>query len=257
MFIEAGFNDFLAKPIDVSKLDEIIEKWLPREKQIKADGGPLSKAKDRDVSVRLEIPGIDVRRGIIMTGGSEALYRQVLSTFRHDAGERLPLLQTPPEEMDMHLFITQVHALKSASANIGAAEVSAEAARLETAGRNGDMAFIEDALPMFAIRIAKLIEIIEAALAAGADAKTSAEPAPDADYYPLLRELAAALEAENTRAIDRLLEDLNQRTLDAKTRESLEQISDRVLMAEFGAALEIIAGMTGGNDLRPSPIPTV
>ncbi|MDR3355325.1 MAG: response regulator, partial [Synergistaceae bacterium] len=33
MFIEAGFNDFLAKPIDVSKLDEIIEKWLPREKQ--------------------------------------------------------------------------------------------------------------------------------------------------------------------------------------------------------------------------------
>jgi signal transduction histidine kinase/CheY-like chemotaxis protein len=33
MFIEKGFNDFLAKPIDVSKLDEILNCWIPKEKQ--------------------------------------------------------------------------------------------------------------------------------------------------------------------------------------------------------------------------------
>ena len=33
MFIENGFNDFLAKPIDISKLDEILGRWIPKEKQ--------------------------------------------------------------------------------------------------------------------------------------------------------------------------------------------------------------------------------
>jgi len=32
MFLEKGFNDFLAKPIDVSKLDETLVRWIPKEK---------------------------------------------------------------------------------------------------------------------------------------------------------------------------------------------------------------------------------
>jgi CheY-like chemotaxis protein len=32
MFIEKGFNDFLSKPIDVSMLDKILERWIPQEK---------------------------------------------------------------------------------------------------------------------------------------------------------------------------------------------------------------------------------
>jgi CheY-like chemotaxis protein len=31
-FLRKGFNDFLAKPIDVFKLDEILKRWIPREK---------------------------------------------------------------------------------------------------------------------------------------------------------------------------------------------------------------------------------
>jgi CheY-like chemotaxis protein len=33
MFIENGFNDFLAKPIDISKLDEMLDRWIPKEKK--------------------------------------------------------------------------------------------------------------------------------------------------------------------------------------------------------------------------------
>jgi len=33
MFLENGFDDFLAKPIDISKLDEIINRWIPKEKK--------------------------------------------------------------------------------------------------------------------------------------------------------------------------------------------------------------------------------
>ena len=34
-FLENGFNDFMSKPVDVVKLDSVLENWIPREKQIK------------------------------------------------------------------------------------------------------------------------------------------------------------------------------------------------------------------------------
>jgi len=33
MFLENGLNDFLSKPIDTIKLNSVLEKWIPREKQ--------------------------------------------------------------------------------------------------------------------------------------------------------------------------------------------------------------------------------
>jgi len=33
LFMKKGFNDFLTKPIDMSKLDEMLERWIPKEKR--------------------------------------------------------------------------------------------------------------------------------------------------------------------------------------------------------------------------------
>ncbi len=33
MFLENGLNDFISKPIDTIKLNSVLEKWIPREKQ--------------------------------------------------------------------------------------------------------------------------------------------------------------------------------------------------------------------------------
>jgi signal transduction histidine kinase/ActR/RegA family two-component response regulator len=34
MFLEKGFNDYISKPIEISRLDEVMERWVPKEKQI-------------------------------------------------------------------------------------------------------------------------------------------------------------------------------------------------------------------------------
>jgi len=34
-FLENGFSDFMSKPVDVVKLNSVLEKWLPKEKQLK------------------------------------------------------------------------------------------------------------------------------------------------------------------------------------------------------------------------------
>ena len=52
IFIEKGFSDFLAKPIDVSKFDEILDRWIPKEKK---DFGSASNGKSGEKSGEKEV----------------------------------------------------------------------------------------------------------------------------------------------------------------------------------------------------------
>ena len=240
MFIENGFNDFLSKPIDVSKLDEMLDRWIPNEKKEKG----IESDDQRTISYIPVIPGVDTARGIAMTGGTAAVYLKVLSLFCKDVEERMPLLQKTPSQDTLSLFITNVHALKSASTSIGVQEVSNLAAKLEAAGNAADMSFISEHLPAFAKRLSELVKNISAAITPSSDDGNSladAESKPDISAcIPAFRELADALKSKKISDIKRLLNMLEQQTQDSKVKEILEQISDQVLMTEFDGALKII-----------------
>jgi len=173
MFIGNGFNDFLAKPIDVSKLDKVLERWIPAAKRERVKGNVMGNVATPELSSdellpvipdELIIPGVDIANGIAKTGGTLTGYRQALSAFCRDAEDRLPLLQAVPNEEALSAFIVQVHALKTASASLGAREISEGAARLEAAGRTGDVAFIGENLGAFTELLAELVENIGTAL---------------------------------------------------------------------------------------------
>jgi len=173
MFIGNGFNDFLAKPIDVSKLDKVLERWIPAAKRERVKGSVLGNiaapGSSPDASLPvipddLIIPGIDIASGVAKTGGTLAGYRQALAAFCRDAEDRLPLLQAAPNTETLPALVVQVHALKSASASLGAWEISEGAARLEAAGRTGDAAFVEENLGAFAEMLAELVENIGTAM---------------------------------------------------------------------------------------------
>jgi len=247
MFIENGFNDFISKPIDVSKLDEILDRWIPREK--KGTEHPSPEPRSRYPVIRNPeprtpipiIPGIDTAKGILMTGGTVTAYMQVLSLFCKDAQDRLPLLQKTPEADTMSAFITQVHALKSASASIGAQEISSMAADLEAAGKAGDMVFIREHLPSFAHLLAELARNIEKTM--GTEEPEKQKPLDASFLIPhssLLHELADAMSSQKISEIKRILNTLDQQTEDSRLREILGRISNQVFMAEFDSALKII-----------------
>jgi hypothetical protein len=61
-----------------------------------------------------------------------------------------------------------------------------------------------------------------------------------------LSALKAALEARNMKEIDKLLEELERLPLDAETREGINAVSDRVLMGEYAAAVEIVDSLSFG-----------
>ncbi|MDR0290320.1 MAG: response regulator, partial [Treponema sp.] len=236
MFIEKGFDDFLAKPIDVSKMNEALIRWLPKEKREERDTEQEEPEKGNADS--LIIPGVNIQHGISMTGGTLASYKQVLALFRKDAQDRLRLLHTVPSADALPAFVTQVHALKSASASLGAMEISEEAARLEAAGKIADINFIKKHLDSFANRLAELALNIGGVLEAASISVDDAPlPLSDAALL-LLNELGSALKSQDASVIDRILEELMQQPLDSKTKEAVEKISDDELMAEFGSAIK-------------------
>ncbi|GHV39153.1 hypothetical protein AGMMS49546_10730 [Spirochaetia bacterium] len=255
MFLEKGFNDFLTKPIDVSRLDEIMEKWIPENKREKAEKGNEENAGE--IVPLLPIPGVDVEKGIVMTGGTVEGYKKVLSMFHRDAEERLTLLQNLPDEAALPLFVTQVHALKSAAASIGAAELSALAARLETAGNGalagnaGDLTLIGEELPGFAKGLAELTSGIAAALKETASGESMGETADLTAILPLLRELRDALETQKANVVNPIMKQIPQQALDSKTREALNAVFDLVLMSEYEAAAEKVKELLEQGEAEP------
>ena len=241
MFLSKGFSDYLSKPIEIVKLHEIMGKWIPQDKRERPD---ISEFEADDQSsgseeILLMIPGVDVEKGIAMTGGTFEGYLRVLAMFRKDAEGRLELLRTPAE-IELKAFTSQIHALKGSSAALGATEIAIEAAELEVAGKAGDIALINNLLPKFTSRLARLIEGIRLALDTTAAEMPQTAEVDLNQIMPLLRELFDALKMQEVEIIDRILDELGQQSLDLKIKNLLEQISNEILMTEFDKALETV-----------------
>jgi len=245
MFIEKGFNDFISKPIDVSKLDEILDLWIPEGKKEKnsAPKSPITgqnkKTDSAETSELFSIPGVNTAKGVAMTGGTLAAYKRVLNVFCKDIEERLPLMKKTPSEETLPFLVTQFHALKAASGSLGAADISAAAASLELAGKGKDIPFISENMPVFTQQLTELVSNIKKVLGNSESEERSA-PSSFIEHAALFEELTDALKNQNSAEIDRIISVLGEKQLDPKTKIALEEISDEVLMTEFYNALEII-----------------
>ena len=160
MFYQNGFDDFLAKPINIYKLNEIVKKWVAKEKQQIVSESALTEAADDQSALNpgFEIAGIDVNKGIRMTGGSLDVYMRVIKNYYENGRTILKELQQCMRDNDMELYAIRVHALNSLSESIGASEVSKAAAALERATEESDIDFIQANNSDFMKKFEKLLD---------------------------------------------------------------------------------------------------
>jgi CheY-like chemotaxis protein len=142
MFLQRGFNDYLAKPIEMIKLHEILEKWIPAEKQIKEKSRPKD---DGNLSPALfegkKIEGIDLAAGRERYG-NDSVYLEILHSYAASIPDFLDSLRGVSRETLDDYTIT-VHGIKGASRQICAEEAGREAEFLEKAARAKDWATVE------------------------------------------------------------------------------------------------------------------
>ncbi|MDR3299671.1 MAG: response regulator [Candidatus Accumulibacter sp.] len=239
LFLKNGFDDFLSKPIEINKLHKIMEKWVPTEKRRPVEATESGSEEQHAPSIE----GIDVARGVATIGGSLPAYIDALKIYCLDVEKQLPILLEFSGN-EMRSFITSVHGLKSASANVGAMELSEVAAILEQAGRDSDIELIRARLDEFIDNLTQLLTRIKDVLKAQMSLREG-EAQIDAG---VLEQLAAALEAMNISEIDRLVDEISARPLDKRSREALDDISSQILMAEFDEAGETVKKLLRGED---------
>ncbi len=132
MFLEEGMNDFVPKPIELPIIVEKLKTWLPAEK-MKRVVANTSNLKKREKIKQLKIGDLDTREAMRLLG-SEKLYWSVLGDFFKVIEKKASLIKELEEDEDWPAYTIEVHALKSASRQIGAIELSEKAAQLERAG---------------------------------------------------------------------------------------------------------------------------
>ena len=146
VYISAGFDDYLPKPIDPASLEETIIKYLPDDKLCPADEYSDGDQDTDEIPMALyEIDGLDVSQGIKHCG-DKATYIETIKTYKETAAETLAEMEKYWEERDIKDLTTKVHGIKSTSRVIGAMELGDLAEKLEKAGRFDDMETLEDGI---------------------------------------------------------------------------------------------------------------
>ena len=151
MFISEGMDDLVAKPINMKEVTDVVRKWLPAEKIIKLDD-PSKEAdeSDKDVIIDAEAEerkaiimgladmGLDVNSAIQMLG-SEKIYVDVVKDYLSAIERKAKEIKKYEVEENIEMYTIEVHALKSASRQIGAIALGKYSEKMETAGKLGKL----------------------------------------------------------------------------------------------------------------------
>ena len=244
MLLEKGFDDFLAKPIDMTKLGNVLETWIPREKQIRVEirkNGFDDHGPEIEKTINLEIEGIDMTKGMRRVGGSLQAYLGILNVFGKDGIQKIEEIKSCTAAGNLKLYTIYVHALKVALANIGADALSKQAQALENAGNNEDMAYISDSGNEFIQNLEILLSNITVFLM-GHESKAatggSGRPMSQKDIARELANLKTALLNFDLAEIDKA-----SAALRSAANTKLDGILNKVLVGEYDSAIEDIDKM--------------
>lgn len=140
MFLQEGMNDFVAKPIEFKVMVAKLKKWLPKDKIEKVS--EITEQTEAKKAIEIpDIPGLDTRYALELLG-DETLFWSVLQDYYQVIEKKHQLIKSYEQIEDWKAYTIEVHALKSASKQIGALELAEKAARMEQAGKEEDSVLI-------------------------------------------------------------------------------------------------------------------
>jgi signal transduction histidine kinase/HPt (histidine-containing phosphotransfer) domain-containing protein/FixJ family two-component response regulator len=242
--LDNGVDDFLSKPIEIPKLNAVLEKWVPREKQAKRPRSPKNRPEGSSARF-LSIPGVDTKKGQYNTGGTIKGYREILSIFCAEMKDNIPRIQEALETRDYQLYTTMVHGLKGAARSIGAMGMGDAAAELEDAGRKHNLSLMEDKTGPLITESQELVEQIKQALQSG-DGGPAVKPG-EFHYTPRFDTLKTALAGNDYLMVNQELRRLNELPLDQYSRELIDELEKDILLFEYEKALEYLNRKAGGS----------
>ncbi|WP_051464996.1 response regulator [Butyrivibrio sp. FCS014] len=166
MMLKAGFTDYLTKPVTLFGMEQMLLKYLPKEKVHKTAPKPEAEASDTAYTLPEAITSIkqlNIEHGIDYCGDEEE-YIEALKVFADSAKEKSARLEELWKSEDLDDLSLLAHSVKSTSRAIGADELSETAAQIEAAAKNSDADSLKEILPGFVLKYSDLGTELETAL---------------------------------------------------------------------------------------------
>ncbi|MBR1742622.1 MAG: response regulator [Lachnospiraceae bacterium] len=230
MYMDEGFQDYLPKPLDPDRLEEILMRELPKEKVVK-ERRPVSemtseKREETLEAVFPEIDGMEWSLALQKMKNAKLLFDTTKDFYDLNEAEAMTLerfLQQllAGEKNAFGEFRIKVHSMKSSAALIGAMSVSALARVLEHAAAEENKAVIKNVSPYFLQEWRELKQRLKVMFPEESRLKKAPDYFMLLEYLRLLKSAIADMDIDTSDEIIRQLQKFRYSDEEEKQMEAL------------------------------------
>ena len=237
--LNAGMNDHVAKPVNLSELFAALARWVkPPLNQCEVDLPVASKG----AAINLDnLPGFDTAAGLAQVSGKTALYLKVLGKFRDQHVTRFETEYAAAMQAENWTLVVRLtHSLKGVARTLGAFELGDLAQQMEYAVREDPTQITSHLPPLLAE-----LSLIAAALVVLDNPNPGVnEPASLQRQLDVCANLVRLLEERDTRAAD-YIDDFVRVLAGAGHQALIDEIRATVSRYDHAGALQRIKKLVG------------
>ncbi len=249
-YIAAGFDDYLSKPVDGQKLEDMLKVLLPADKVKEAlddtndsdegSAGALGtdmadKSDEGDFLDLLE--GIDLDEAIKNCGSREIL-RDVVKEFLTTIDKKSGDIERFAAQKDYRNYTVAVHALKSSARIVGAMRLSKDAEYLEKCGSEENESEIMEKTPDLLSLYRSYTDKFASALEEKDDSGFPLIPADELDSaFAGMKELLEAYDYDSAKNI---LDMLSSYRIPDSHKEKYNKVKEMMAQVDREGLLEIL-----------------
>ena len=253
-YLREGFQDYLTKPIDADKFENMLIEYLPdnvvyltQPQNIERDYAREEAEIALDIrESQLYVIGINIRNGLKYMGGDKALYGKVLHDFHLILQEKEEELRDFLKKGDMPGYAIIVHSLKGNARNVGADGLADEAFELEKMSKAGRLEDVEVRSPILFHMMKNMRNSLkvyldnEAQVVSGALKEKEVLTITDEEWKKALQELAERLDDFDGDSVNEKLEELKRYDRPESDKKMLRLCEKAVKDYAYDVALEVV-----------------